>query len=144
MCELCEICFNIMISLSDRRTHASRVLGVSRGSKPRPRASQSTVQSNMPLSSMGVNSVSGSITNSTPASENGIQLPRVELNSVEGNHIEQFSTTIGSSGHHTWHFSSRKHIAPDWFSLPTGIDWYVVCDHTLCADWILWKLNLWH
>lgn len=97
ICEGHKICFNITVSFFARRTHASRVLGVSSGSKPRPRASQSTVQSNMPLSTMGVNSVSGSITNSTPASENGFQLPRIELNSVEGNNIEQFSTTSGSS-----------------------------------------------
>eukprot|EP00064_Thunnus_orientalis_P016898 superscaffoldBa00003453_g16971 len=78
-----------------RRTHVSRVLGANGGSKPRPKMSQSTVQSSMPLSNMGVNSVTGSITNSNP--ENGFQPPGVELNSMEGNQIEQFSTTSGST-----------------------------------------------
>ncbi|XP_070698881.1 noncompact myelin-associated protein [Pempheris klunzingeri] len=87
----------IILKTYNRRTHVSRVLGVGGGSKPRPKMSQSTVQSSMPLSTMGVNSVSGSITISNSASENGFQLPRVELNSVEGNHIEQFSTTSGST-----------------------------------------------
>ncbi|XP_026196346.1 noncompact myelin-associated protein [Anabas testudineus] len=87
----------LILKTYNKRTHASRVLGVSSGSKPRPRASQSTDQSNMRLSTMGVNSVSGSITTSTPASENSLPLPRVELNSAEGNHIEQFSTTSGST-----------------------------------------------
>ncbi|GLD67783.1 noncompact myelin-associated protein [Lates japonicus] len=87
----------IILKTYNRRTHASRVLGASGGSKPRPKMSQSTVQSNVPLSTMGVNSVSGSVTNSNPASENGFQLTRVELNSAEGNHIEHFSTTSGST-----------------------------------------------
>ncbi|XP_040917487.1 noncompact myelin-associated protein [Toxotes jaculatrix] len=87
----------IILKTYNRRTHVSRVLGASGGSKPRPKMSQSTAQSSMPLGAMGVHSVSGSITNSNPASENSFQLPRVELSSVEGNHIEQFSTTSGST-----------------------------------------------
>ncbi|XP_022606772.1 noncompact myelin-associated protein [Seriola dumerili] len=87
----------LILKTYNRRTHASRVLGASGGSKPRPKMSQSTGQSSVPLSTMGVNSVSGSIANSNPATENGFQLPRVELSSVEGNHIEQFSTTSGST-----------------------------------------------
>lgn len=87
----------IILKTYNRRTHASRVLGARGGSKPRPKMSQSTVQSNMPLSTMGVSSISGSIPNSNPASENSFQLPRVELSSVEGNHIEQFSTTSDST-----------------------------------------------
>ncbi|XP_018518901.1 noncompact myelin-associated protein [Lates calcarifer] len=87
----------IILKTYNRRTHASRVLGASGGSKPRPKMSQSTVQSNVPLSTMGVNSVSGSVTNSNQASENGFQLTGVELNSAEGNHIEHFSTTSGST-----------------------------------------------
>lgn len=51
----------------------------------------------MPLSNIGVASVSGSIANLNPTSENSFRLPRVELNSVEENHIEQFSTTSGST-----------------------------------------------
>lgn len=87
----------IILKTYNRRTHASRVLGARGGSKPRPKLSQSTVQSNMPLSTIGISSVSGSITNSNPASESGFQLPRAELSSVEENHIEQFSTTSGST-----------------------------------------------
>uniref|UniRef100_A0A3B5B9R6 Non-compact myelin associated protein n=1 Tax=Stegastes partitus TaxID=144197 RepID=A0A3B5B9R6_9TELE len=87
----------IILKTYNRRTHASRVLGARGGSKPRPKMSQSTVHSNMPLTPVGVSSVSGSMTNSNPASENGFQLPRAELSSVEGNHIEQFSTTSGST-----------------------------------------------
>ncbi|XP_029982273.1 noncompact myelin-associated protein [Sphaeramia orbicularis] len=87
----------IILKTYNRRTHVSRVLGASGGSKPRPKTSQSTVQSNVPLSPIGISSVSGSVANSNPASENGFQLPRVELSSMEGNHIEQFSTTSGST-----------------------------------------------
>ncbi|XP_062296847.1 noncompact myelin-associated protein [Scomber scombrus] len=87
----------IILKTYNRRTHVSRVLGVNRGSKPRPKLSQSTVQSNMPLSTMGVSSVSGIMTISNPASQNGFQFPRVELNSMEGNQIEQFSTTSEST-----------------------------------------------
>ncbi|KAM9340948.1 noncompact myelin-associated protein [Symphorus nematophorus] len=87
----------IVLKTYNRRTHVSRVLGASGGSKPRQKMSQSTVQSSMPLSPVGVSSVSGSITNSNPASENGFRLPRAELNSVEENHIEQFSTNSGST-----------------------------------------------
>ncbi|XP_044023697.1 noncompact myelin-associated protein [Siniperca chuatsi] len=85
----------IILKTYNRRTHVSRVLGASGGSKPRAKMSQSTIQSSMPLSTMGVSSVSGSITNSNPASGNGFRLPRAELNSVEENHILQFSTTSG-------------------------------------------------
>ncbi|XP_070777211.1 noncompact myelin-associated protein [Enoplosus armatus] len=81
----------IILKTYNRRTHVSRVLGASGGSKPRAKMSQSTIQSSMPLNTMGVSSVSGSVTNSNPTSD------RVELNSVEGNHIEQFSTTSGST-----------------------------------------------
>ncbi|XP_041810169.1 noncompact myelin-associated protein [Chelmon rostratus] len=87
----------IILKTYNRRTHVSRVLGASGGSKPRQKMSQSTVQSSMPLSTMGVTSVSGSIGNSNPPPENGFRLPRVELNSVEENHIEQSSTTSGST-----------------------------------------------
>ncbi|XP_070835880.1 noncompact myelin-associated protein [Chaetodon trifascialis] len=87
----------IILKTYNRRTHVSRVLGASGGSKPRQKMSQSTVQSSMPLSTMGVTSVSGSVPNSNPAADNGVRLPRVELNSVEENHIEQFSTTSGST-----------------------------------------------
>uniref|UniRef100_A0A1A8IHJ9 Uncharacterized protein n=1 Tax=Nothobranchius kuhntae TaxID=321403 RepID=A0A1A8IHJ9_NOTKU len=81
----------IILKTYNRRTHTSRLMGDRTGSKPRPRASQST--GNVPLNIFGVSSISGSVTNSTPVSDITIQLPRVELSSVEGNHIEQFSTT---------------------------------------------------
>ncbi|MEQ2204389.1 hypothetical protein XENOCAPTIV_012560, partial [Xenoophorus captivus] len=71
----------------------NRLLGDRAGSRPRPKMSQSTVNGSVPLNSMGVNSVSSSIINSNSASENGFQLPRVELSSAERNHMEQFSTT---------------------------------------------------
>ncbi|XP_029316801.1 noncompact myelin-associated protein [Cottoperca gobio] len=87
----------IILKTYNRRTHVSRVLGASGGSKPRPKMSQSTVQSSMPLNTIGVNSVSGSILNSNPASENSFQLPRAALNSAEGNHIEQSSTISDST-----------------------------------------------
>uniref|UniRef100_A0A3B3UEH7 Si:dkey-221l4.10 n=1 Tax=Poecilia latipinna TaxID=48699 RepID=A0A3B3UEH7_9TELE len=70
------------------RTHESRLLGGRAGSKPRPKTSQSTFNGSVPLNSMGVSSVSGSITHSNPVSEDGFQLSR-----ADGNHSEQFSTT---------------------------------------------------
>ncbi|XP_037551251.1 noncompact myelin-associated protein [Nematolebias whitei] len=79
----------IVLKTYNRRTHASRLLGGS--SKPRAKLSQTTGQGSLPLNP--VSSVSGSITHSTPTPE-----PRVELSSVEGNHIEQFSTTSDYSG----------------------------------------------
>ncbi|XP_042357149.1 noncompact myelin-associated protein [Plectropomus leopardus] len=94
----------IILKTYNRRTHASRVLGASGGSKPRPKMSQSTVQSSMPLSTMGVNSVSGSISNSNPTSENSFQLPTTELNATEENFIEQ-SSTISESTAITIHSS---------------------------------------
>ncbi|KAM6912702.1 noncompact myelin-associated protein [Xenentodon cancila] len=87
----------IILKTYNRRTHASRLLGPRGGSKPRPKMSQSTAQSNMPLNAVGVSSVSGSITNSNPASENSFRLPRAELHSSEGHRLEQFSTTSGST-----------------------------------------------
>ncbi|KAM9355643.1 noncompact myelin-associated protein isoform 1-T3 [Pholidichthys leucotaenia] len=87
----------IILKTYNRRTHESRLLGSSSASKPRPKTSQSTVQTSMPLHPVGVTSVSGSFTNSNPDSENSFRLPRVELSSVEGNHIEQFSTNSGST-----------------------------------------------
>lgn len=80
-----------------RRTHVSRVLGTSGGSKPRQRMRQSAGQRNVPLSDMQVASVSGSMANSNPAFENSFYLPRAELSSVEGNHVKQFSTNSGST-----------------------------------------------
>ncbi|XP_019940432.1 noncompact myelin-associated protein [Paralichthys olivaceus] len=85
----------IILKTYNRWTHASRVLGGS--TKPRPKTSQSTVQSSMPLSTLGVNSVSGTFANSNPVSDNSFHLPRAELTSVEENHIEHFSTTSSST-----------------------------------------------
>ncbi|XP_027857316.1 noncompact myelin-associated protein [Xiphophorus couchianus] len=78
----------IIMKTYNRRTHESRLLGGRAGSKPCPMTSQSTVNGSVPLNSMGVSSVSGSITNSNPVSEDGFQLSR-----ADGNHSEQFSTT---------------------------------------------------
>lgn len=85
----------IILKTYNRRTHASRVLGAS--SKPRPKMSQSTVQSSLPLTPVAISSVSHSISISEPPLQNGFQLPRVELSSVEENHLEQFSATSSSS-----------------------------------------------
>ncbi|KAM4540813.1 noncompact myelin-associated protein [Fundulus diaphanus] len=83
----------VILKTYNRRTHAARLLGGRPGSKPRPKMSRSTVNGSMPLSTLGVNSVSGSMVNSNPPSEAGFQLPRAELGMTEGNHMEQFSTT---------------------------------------------------
>eukprot|EP00066_Takifugu_rubripes_P027255 XP_011616521.1 PREDICTED: noncompact myelin-associated protein [Takifugu rubripes] len=84
----------IAMKTYNRRTHVSRVLGPSSGSKSRQKRTQST----MPLNTMGITSVSGSIANSShPALESRFRLPRVELNSVEENRPEHFSTTSGST-----------------------------------------------
>lgn len=87
----------IFFLLVARRTHVSRVLGTSGGSKPRQKMRQSAGQHNMPLNDMRVSSVSGSMANSNPAFENSFYLPRAELGSVEENHVEQFSTNSGST-----------------------------------------------
>lgn len=79
-----------------RRTHVSRVLGASGGSKPRQKMTQTTGQRSVPLSTMGVASVSGGLNNYNLTSGTSFRLPRAELSSVEENHIEQFSTTSGS------------------------------------------------
>uniref|UniRef100_A0A3P8UJY4 Si:dkey-221l4.10 n=1 Tax=Cynoglossus semilaevis TaxID=244447 RepID=A0A3P8UJY4_CYNSE len=73
------------------------ILKTYNGSKQRAKVSQATGQSSLPLSTMGPISVSGSINPSFPASENGFVLPRAELNSIEGNHLEQFSTMSDST-----------------------------------------------
>uniref|UniRef100_UPI0037E87C20 noncompact myelin-associated protein n=1 Tax=Semicossyphus pulcher TaxID=241346 RepID=UPI0037E87C20 len=87
----------IILKTYNRRTHVSRVLGASGGSKPRQKMSNSTQQSSMPLSPIGLNSVSGSVPPLIPASENVSALPRVELNSLEETNIEQSSTNSGST-----------------------------------------------
>nr|XP_020446404.1 noncompact myelin-associated protein [Monopterus albus] len=87
----------LILRTYNRRTHASRVLGVSSSTRPRHKLSQSTGQSSMPLSTMGVHSVTNSIDNSNPASEISFQVPTVESNGIEGNHIEQFSTISDST-----------------------------------------------
>ncbi|KAG7511033.1 noncompact myelin-associated protein [Solea senegalensis] len=87
----------IILKTYNRFTHTSRILGSNSGSKQRGKMSQSTGQSNVPLNTMGINSVAEGITNLSPIAENGFQLPRAELSSVEGNHLEQFSTTSSST-----------------------------------------------
>ncbi|XP_075963836.1 noncompact myelin-associated protein [Anarhichas minor] len=87
----------IILKTYNRRTHESRVLGARGGSKPRPKMSQSTVNTSVPLNPIGISSVSSSIFSSNPVSESDLQLPRGELNSVEGNHTEQLSTISEST-----------------------------------------------
>ncbi|XP_037342570.2 noncompact myelin-associated protein [Pungitius pungitius] len=87
----------IILKTYNRWTHESRVLGTRAGSKPRPKMSQSTVHSGMPLSPVDIHSVSGSIFSSNPVSENSLPLHGAELSSVEGNHVEQLSTISESS-----------------------------------------------
>ncbi|XP_076021628.1 noncompact myelin-associated protein [Genypterus blacodes] len=83
----------IIMKSYNRWTHVSRVLGPSGGSKPHPKMSSSIMHSNMQMNTMGLPTVSGSLSNL----ENSFHLPRVELNSVEGNHLEQFSTHSDST-----------------------------------------------
>ncbi|KAM8833660.1 noncompact myelin-associated protein [Synchiropus picturatus] len=87
----------LILKTYNRRTHASRVLGHSGGSKPRAKTSQSTGQTSLPMNTIPVNSRSNPLPDSNPPSEHGFQLPRVELSSVEGNQLEQFSTASGST-----------------------------------------------
>ncbi|KAM8917542.1 noncompact myelin-associated protein isoform 1-T2 [Spinachia spinachia] len=87
----------LILKTYNRWTHESRVLGARTGSKPRPKTSQSTAQSSIPLSPMDIHSVSGSILSSNPVSENSLPLHQAELSSVEGNHTEQLSTISESS-----------------------------------------------
>ncbi|XP_068608210.1 noncompact myelin-associated protein [Brachionichthys hirsutus] len=87
----------IIMKTYNKHTRVSRVLGASGGSKPRHKAGHSPGQSSIPLSPMPVSSVSGSVDNSNPLSENSFRLPRAELSSVEDNNVEQFSTNSGST-----------------------------------------------
>ncbi|XP_056266834.1 noncompact myelin-associated protein [Pseudoliparis swirei] len=82
----------IILKTYNRRTHVSRVLGASRGSRPQPKSSLTTVNSGVPLNLMGPDSASGGAFGSNPASENDSQLPSASLPSAEGNPIEQLST----------------------------------------------------
>ncbi|XP_068582574.1 noncompact myelin-associated protein [Cebidichthys violaceus] len=82
----------IILKTYNRRTHASRVLGPKGGSKNRPKTSQSTVHSSIPLTPVGISSVSGGVFSSDPAAESDSQ-----LNEVEGNHVEQLSTISEST-----------------------------------------------
>lgn len=84
----------IILKTYNRRTHASRML---RRSKPRPKVSLSTSQSNVPLNTVGVTSVSGSIPLASLATENSFRMPRAELSSLEEQHMEQASTNSGST-----------------------------------------------
>ncbi|CDQ65501.1 unnamed protein product [Oncorhynchus mykiss] len=72
----------------NRRTHASRVLGTGSKGPPRQKMSSSTVQTSMPL---------GSFVLSSSMSENGFRLPRVELNSLDQNNLEQQSRISDST-----------------------------------------------
>ncbi|KAK9533782.1 hypothetical protein VZT92_008879 [Zoarces viviparus] len=82
----------IILKTYNRRTHESRVLGARGGSKPRPKVSQSTVNTSIPLTTIGISSVSSSIFRSNPVSESDLQLTRGELN-----HSEQLSAISEST-----------------------------------------------
>ncbi|XP_034015588.1 noncompact myelin-associated protein [Thalassophryne amazonica] len=84
----------IILKTYNRKMHISRVLGANGKTKSRPKTSQTTGQSNLPLSSLGIVSVSSSITDSIPDSGTGVPIPRGEENNMETN---QFDTTSGSS-----------------------------------------------
>ncbi|XP_054652775.1 noncompact myelin-associated protein [Dunckerocampus dactyliophorus] len=77
----------------NKRTQTSRLLGSSGGSKPRKKLSQSTAPI-MPMDTIGVSSVSGSLSysNPRPASETSLHLPRAQLRSAGGNHIGLFGS----------------------------------------------------
>ncbi|XP_071183130.1 noncompact myelin-associated protein isoform X1 [Salvelinus alpinus] len=83
----------VILRTYNRRTHASRVLGTGSKGPPRQKMSSSTVQTSMPLG----NSVSGSFALSSSMSENGFRLPRVELNSLDQNNLEQQSRISDST-----------------------------------------------
>ncbi|TNN41837.1 hypothetical protein EYF80_048015 [Liparis tanakae] len=87
----------IILKTYNRRTHVSRVLGASRGSKPRPKSSLTTVNGGVPLNLMGPDSASGAVFNSSAASEIVSPPPRASLTSAEGPPIEQLSTISESS-----------------------------------------------
>ncbi|KAL4624157.1 noncompact myelin-associated protein-like [Arapaima gigas] len=86
----------IILKTYNRRTHASRVLA---GGPKHRQKSSSTVQTNMPLHTMGTNSnfVSGSFSQPNGTVENGFQLPRVDRNDLDRSNLEQNSTTSGST-----------------------------------------------
>ncbi|XP_072313836.1 noncompact myelin-associated protein [Eucyclogobius newberryi] len=71
----------IILKTYNRRTHVSRVLGTS--TKPRAKTPQSSAQSNVPLTPIGISSISGSISFSNPPSENGFRLTRAEQGSPD-------------------------------------------------------------
>ncbi|XP_052351638.1 uncharacterized protein LOC118368540 [Oncorhynchus keta] len=78
----------VILRTYNRRTHASRVLGTGSKGPPRQKMSSSTVQTSMPL---------GSFALSSSMSENGFRLPRVELNSLDQNNLEQQSRISDST-----------------------------------------------
>ncbi|XP_077395339.1 noncompact myelin-associated protein [Festucalex cinctus] len=75
----------------NKRTHASRLLGSSGGSKPRKKTPQSPVPI-MPMATVGVSSVSGHVPNSNAGSA---PRPRAELSAA--GRVGEFSTASRST-----------------------------------------------
>ncbi|XP_018601647.1 noncompact myelin-associated protein [Scleropages formosus] len=86
----------IILKTYNRRTHASRML--TGGPKHRQKSS-STVQTNVPLHSVGANSnsVSGSFGQPNGNVGNGFRSPQVDPIGQDRNRVEQNSTTSGST-----------------------------------------------
>ncbi|XP_051503201.1 noncompact myelin-associated protein [Myxocyprinus asiaticus] len=85
----------IVLKTYNRRTHAKRMLAGG-SSKPRKKVSSATTNTNMAMSNMGANSISGSV-QSTTFLENGFRIPRVDLGNMERSNGEHFSTNSGST-----------------------------------------------
>ncbi|XP_056094866.1 noncompact myelin-associated protein [Rhinichthys klamathensis goyatoka] len=86
----------IVLKTYNRRTHAKRMMAGG-SSKPRKKVSTTTTNTNMPMSNVGANSLSGSFAQSNASSDNGFRIPRVELGNVERSNGEHFSTNSGST-----------------------------------------------
>ncbi|XP_057714597.1 noncompact myelin-associated protein [Corythoichthys intestinalis] len=76
----------------NKRTHTSRLLGSGGAAKPAKKTPQSAVPT-VPMTPVGVNSVSGGVPCSNPGSS---EWPRTEVSSVDGT-THEFNTTNGST-----------------------------------------------
>ncbi|XP_073683584.1 noncompact myelin-associated protein [Garra rufa] len=83
----------IVLKTYNRRTHAKRMLS----NKPRKKVSSTTMNTNLAMSNVGANSISGSFPQSNASSENGYRIPRVDLANVDRSNGEHFSTNSGST-----------------------------------------------
>ncbi|XDV43277.1 hypothetical protein PO909_011784 [Leuciscus waleckii] len=86
----------IVLKTYNRRTHAKRMMAGG-SSKPRKKVSSTTTNTNMAMSNVGANSVSGSFAQSNASSDNGFRIPRVELGNMERSNGEHLSTNSGST-----------------------------------------------